>query len=113
MAVAQAAEAAVKEQQSQADSDMEKLADDSLGYMKLARDAEIKQQVHAELVKQAEAARIQQAMESMDIQVVDPASMPREDRPSGPRTKLIAAIGFVIGCMISLGYGLVLYKREA
>ncbi|MBQ5921662.1 MAG: chain-length determining protein [Selenomonadaceae bacterium] len=112
MAVAQAAEAAVKEQQSQADSDMEKLADDSLGYMKLARDAEIKQQVHAELVQQAEAARIQQAMESMDIQVVDPASMPREDRPSGPRKKLIAAIGFVIGCMISLGYSLVLYKRE-
>ncbi|MBR0358795.1 MAG: chain-length determining protein [Selenomonadaceae bacterium] len=113
MAVAQAAETAVREQQSQADSDMEKLADDSLGYMKLARDAEIKQQVHAELVQQAEAARIQQAMESMDIQVVDPASMPREDRPSGPRKKLIAAIGFVIGCMISLGYGLVLYKREA
>ena len=112
MAVAQAAETAVREQQSQADSDMEKLADDSLGYMKLARDAEIKQQVHAELVKQAEAARIQQAMESMDIQVVDPASMPREDRPSGPRKKLIAAIGFVIGCMISLGYSLVLYKRE-
>lgn len=113
MAVAQAAEAAVKEQQSQADSDMEKLADDSLGYMKLARDAEIKQQVHAELVKQAETAKIQQAMESMDIQVVDPASMPREDKPSGPRKKLIAAIGFVIGCMVSLGYGLVLYKREA
>ena len=32
----------------------------------------------------------------MDIQVVDPASMPREDRPSGPRKKLIAAIGFKI-----------------
>ena len=112
MAVAQAAETAVREQQSQADSDMEKLADDSLGYMKLARDAEIKQQVHEELVQQAEAARIQQAMESMDIQVVDPASMPREDRPSGPRKKLIAAIGFVIGCMISLCYSLVLYKRE-
>lgn len=112
MAVAQAAEAAVREQQSKVDSDMEKLADDSLGYMKLARDAEIKQQVHAELVKQAESAKIQQAMESMDIQVVDPASMPREDKPSGPRKKLIAAIGFVIGCMISLGYGLVLYKRE-
>lgn len=112
MAVAQAAEAAVREQQSKVDSDMEKLADDSLGYMKLARDAEIKQQVHAELVKQAESAKIQQAMESMDIQVVDPASMPREDKPSGPRKKLIAAIGFVIGCMISFGYSLVLYKRE-
>ena len=51
-------------------------------------------------------------MESMDIQVVDPANLPDEEKPSGPRKKLIAAIGFVIGCMISLGYGLVLYKRE-
>lgn len=113
MSVAEAAENAVKAQQEQVDKDMEKLADASLGYMKLARDAEIKQQVHAELVRQAESARIQQAMESMDIQVVDPASMPREDKPSGPRKKLITAIGFVIGCMISIGYGLVQYKREA
>ena len=112
MAVAKASAAEVKALQQQADSDMEQLADDALGYLKLERDAKIKQEVHAELVKQVETAKIQQAMESMDIQVLDPASMPKEDKPTGPRKKLIAAIGLVIGCMISLGYSLIIYKRE-
>lgn len=113
MAVAKASAAEVKALQQQADSDMEQLADDALGYLKLERDAKIKQEVHAELVKQVETAKIQQAMESMDIQVLDPASMPKEDKPTGPRKKLIAAIGLVIGCMISLGYSLIIYKRES
>lgn len=113
MAVAKASAAEVKALQQQAGSDMEQLADDALGYLKLERDAKIKQEVHAELVKQVETAKIQQAMESMDIQVLDPASMPKEDKPTGPRKKLIAAIGLVIGCMISLGYSLIIYKRES
>lgn len=64
----------------------------------------------------AEAAELavkeQQTMDFMDIQVVDSASMPREDKPSGPRKKLIIFVGMVLGCVISLGYSLVLYKRE-
>ena len=111
MAVAKASAAEVQALQHQADSDMEQLADDALGYLKLERDVKIKQEVHAELVKQVETAKIQQAMESMDIQVLDPASMPKEDKPSGPRKVLITAVGFVIGCMISLGYSLVIYKK--
>ena len=112
LAVAAASEAKVQALQNKADEDMAGMADDILEYRKLAREAGIKQEVYNNLTRQIEQAKIQQAMESMDIQVVDPASMPREDKPSGPRKKLIAAIGFVIGCMISLGYSLVLYKRE-
>ena len=111
LAVAKASAGEVQALQHQADSDMEQLADDALGYLKLERDVKIKQEVHAELVKQVETAKIQQAMESMDIQVLDPASMPKEDKPSGPRKVLITAVGFVIGCMISLGYSLVIYKK--
>jgi uncharacterized protein involved in exopolysaccharide biosynthesis len=51
-------------------------------------------------------------MESMDIQIIDPANLPDEDKPAGPRKKLITAIGFVIGCLISFGYGLIQYKRK-
>jgi len=64
------------------------------------------------LVKQCEQDKIQEAMESMDIQIIDPANLPDEDKPAGPRKKLITAIGFVIGCLISFGYGLICYKRE-
>ena len=113
LAVANASEAKVKALQAKADEDMAGMADDILEYQKLAREAGIKQEIYNNLTKQIEQAKIQQTMESMDIQVVDPANLPDEEKPSGPRKKLIAAIGFVIGCIISLGYGLVLYKREA
>ena len=113
LAVATASEAKVQALQNKADEDMAGMADDILEYKKLAREAGIKQEIYNNLTKQIEQAKIQQTMESMDIQVVDPANLPDEEKPSGPRKKLIAAIGFVIGCMISLGYGLVLYKREA
>ena len=112
LAVATASEAKVQALQNKADEDMAGMADDILEYQKLAREAGIKQEIYNNLTKQIEQAKIQQTMESMDIQVVDPANLPDEEKPSGPRKKLITAIGMVIGCMVSLGYSLVLYKRE-
>ncbi len=112
LAVATASEAKVQALQNKADEDMAGMADDILEYQKLAREAGIKQEIYNNLTKQIEQAKIQQTMESMDIQVVDPAKLPDEKKPSGPRKKLITAIGMVIGCMVSLGYSLVLYKRE-
>ena len=112
LAVATASEAKVQALQNKADEDMAGMADDILEYQKLAREAGIKQEIYNNLTKQIENAKIQQTMESMDIQVVDPAKLPDEKKPSGPRKKLITAIGMVIGCMVSLGYSLVLYKRE-
>ena len=113
LAVATASEAKVQALQNKADEDMAGMADDILEYNKLAREAGLKQEIYNNLTKQIEQAKIQQTMESMDIQVVDPAKLPDEKKPSGPRKKLITAIGMVIGCMVSLGYSLVLYKREA
>ena len=113
LAVATASEAKVQALQNKADEDMAGMADDILEYNKLAREAGLKQEIYNNLTKQIENAKIQQTMESMDIQVVDPAKLPDEKKPSGPRKKLITAIGMVIGCMVSLGYSLVLYKREA
>ena len=112
LAVANASEAKVKALQAKADEDMAGMADDILEYKKLAREASIKQEIYNNLTKQIEQAKIQQTMESMDIQVVDPANLPDEDKPSGPKKKLITLVGLVLGCMVSLGYSLVLYKRE-
>ena len=78
----------------------------------LQNEATMKQGVYTNLVQQSEAARIKQAMESMDIQIVDPADLPHEDKPAAPKKKLIAAVGMAIGCLIAFGYSLVLYKRE-
>ena len=112
MAVAEASEAKIKDLQAKADEEMSGMADDILEYNKLYREAQIKEEVYENLTKQIEQAKIQQTMESMDIQIVDPANLPDENKPSGPRKKLITLAGLVIGCLVSLGYGLVLYKRE-
>lgn len=110
MAVVEASEAKVKALQAKADEEMSGMADDILEYNKLYREAQIKETVYENLTKQIEQAKIQQTMESMDIQVVDPANLPEEKKPSGPRKKLITLAGLVVGVMLSLGYGLVLYK---
>lgn len=51
-------------------------------------------------------------MESMDIQVVDPANLPDEDKPSGPRRVLIIAGSFLFACFVSLMYSAWLYRKE-
>ena len=112
LAVANASEAKVQELQNKADEDMAGMADDILEYQKLAREAGIKQEIYNNLTKQIEQAKIQQTMESMDIQVVDPASLPDEEKPTWPRKKLMTAAGMVLGCLVSLGYSLILYKRQ-
>lgn len=109
---ASASETALQEKRDAKETAMGDFPDDVMTYMQLKRDSEIKDAVYQNLVKESEKDKIQEAMESMDIQIIDPANLPREDRPSGPRKKLIAAVGFVIGCLGAFGYSLVKYKKE-
>ena len=112
MAVAEASESAICARKEEKEKELEKFPQDVLEYMNLQRDTAIKEEIYTNLVKQCEQNKLQEAMDSMDIQIIDPANLPDEDKPVGPRKKLIAAIGFVIGCLISFGYGLIVYKRQ-
>ncbi|WP_295916148.1 GumC family protein [uncultured Anaerovibrio sp.] len=110
MAVAKASEAAVRAQMEEADADMAQLSEDSLEYLKLKRDSEIKNEVYVALVKQSEQSKIEATMESMDIQVIDKANLPIQK--SGPRRKLITFGGTAAGVMICLIYGSWLYWKK-
>ena len=112
MAVAQASATAIQERKAEKEKELEQFPKEVLEYLNLQRDTAIKEEIYTNLVKQCEQNKIQEAMESMDIQIIDPADLPDEDKPAGPRKKLITAIGFVIGCLISFGYGLIQYKKE-
>ena len=103
----------LKELRNKQESDIGNMPDDVLEYMRLERDVKIKGEVYLNLVKQSEQSKIQEAMDSMDIQIVDPANLPDVDKPVAPRKKLITAIGFVLGVLLAMGYGLILYKRAA
>ena len=109
---AAASEEAIKGKRAEKEKELGEFPDNAMTYMQLDRDAKIKQQIYTSLVNQCEQDKIQEAMESMDIQVIDPAELPDEDKPAAPKKKLIAAIGLVLGCLIAFGYSLVVYKRE-
>ena len=112
IAVAQASEAAIKDRRAEKEKELENFPQEMLEYLSLQREASIKEGIYSSLVKQCEDSKIKEAMESMDIQVIDPADLSDEDKPAGPKKLLITTIGFVIGCLISFGYGLIQYKRE-
>lgn len=111
-AVTSASLDALKAKQQEAEGNISTLSADSVEYMRLLRDQTITSEVYTNLVKAYENTRIQEAQESMDIQIIDAANLPREDMPAKPNKKLIVVIGFVLGIMISFGYTLYGYSKR-
>lgn len=103
---------ALKAKQAEAQESIATLSADSVEYMRLERNAKITGQVYTSLVQNYEQTRIQEAKDSMDIQIIDAADLPKEDMPAKPNKKLVVAIGFVLGIMISFGYTLYSYSRR-
>lgn len=103
---------ALKAKQAEAQENIATLSADSVEYMRLERNAKITGQVYTSLVQNYEQTRIQEAKDSMDIQIIDAADLPKEDMPAKPNKKIIVAIGFVLGIMISFGYTLYNYSRR-
>ena len=103
---------ALKAKQAEAQESISTLSADSVEYMRLERNAKITGQVYTSLVQNYEQTRIQEAKDSMDIQIIDAADLPKEDMPAKPNKKLVVAIGFVLGIMISFGYTLYNYSRR-
>ena len=111
-AVTSASLDALKAKQQEAEGNMSTLSADSVEYMRLLREQNITSEVYTNLVKAYENTRIQEAQESMDIQIIDAANLPREDMPAKPKKKIIAAIGFALGIIISFGYTLYVYNKR-
>lgn len=111
-AVTSASLDALKAKQQEAEGNMSTLSADSVEYIRLLREKNITSEVYTNLVKAYENTRIQEAQESMDIQVIDAANLPREDMPAKPKKKIIAAIGFALGIIISFGYTLYVYNKR-
>lgn len=103
---------ALKAKQAEAQENIATLSADSVEYMRLSREATITGQVYTSLVQNYEQTRIQEAKDSMDVQIIDAADLPKEDMPAKPNKKLVVAIGFVLGIMISFGYTLYNYSRR-
>lgn len=101
---------ALKAKQAEAQESIATLSADTVEYMRLSREATITGQVYTSLVQNYEQTRIQEAKDSMDIQIIDAADLPKA--PAKPNKKLIVVIGFVLGIMFSFGYTLYNYSRR-
>jgi tyrosine-protein kinase Etk/Wzc len=69
-----------------------------LEYIRKQRDVEYHQTLYDLLARQLEAARIDEAKASPDVQVIDPPLLPRS--PSWPKPSLFILIGLVLGAMV-------------
>ena len=112
IAVDNASLSALKAKQQEAENSMATLSADSVEYVRLLRDSKINNEVYTNLVKNYEQTRIQEAKQSMDIQIIDAANLPKVDMPERPNKKLIIVIGFLLGLIISLGYTLYGYRKR-
>lgn len=82
---AKASEEAVRAKKDEIEQDISKYPDEMVTYLELKSDAEIKKTIYTNLVQQCEQNKVQEAMESMDIQVIDAANLPDEKKPSSPK----------------------------
>ena len=109
---ATASEEAIKEKKSEKEKIMESYPDDVMNYIQLQSDANLKQEVYLNLVKLCEQGKIQEAMDSMDIQIIDNANLPDKNDVTGPNKKLIILFGVMIGAVLSLFMILFNYRRK-
>ncbi|SDP80789.1 GNVR domain-containing protein, partial [Selenomonas ruminantium] len=111
MAVAKASEEAIQARKAEKEKELEGFPKDVLEYLNLQRDTGIKEQIYTNLIKQAEDNKLKEAMESMDIQVIDAANLPKIDSLRALR-KIIIIIGVILGMFISSIYVVLMYRKN-
>ena len=104
VSAANASEEAIKTRKADKEKTMEAFPETVMNYIQLQSDAKLKQEVYLNLVKQCEQDKIKEALESMDIQIIDKADLPDVDKPVAPRKGIIATIGLLCGFIMSLLY---------
>ena len=102
IAVAQGKEqalAAIEKENSQAIGTLPSIEQ---GYLRVARDANVAQEIYIMLAKRLEEAKVAEVMVSNEVQVVDTATLP--EAPVKPRKMLTLALALLLGLMAGSGY---------
>lgn len=111
LATNQATAQSVRQVHAEAEQKLSHLSNQGLDYIRLQRQVQVTREVYSVLIRNYEQARIQETMESMDVQVVDQPNLPQVR--SEPRRSLIVIVGGVVGGMASTIYLLIAYTRVA
>ena len=93
---------ALNTQKAAIESKISQLSSDGLEYVELSRKVATTREVYSILVKSMESARIQEAMHSMDLQVITEANLPLYK--SWPPKAIITIVGAIVGFMACIGH---------
>ena len=80
-------------------------------FIRLSRDRRIATERYLQLMRNYENAKVGEIQKAVEISTVGEANT-LDETPVKPNKKIIIAIGFVLGVMISLGYSLFAYCRK-
>lgn len=72
------------------------------GYLRLARNANVAQEIYIMLAKRLEEAKVAEAMVSTEVQVVDNATLPQ--RPVSPKKLLTISLALLLGVLVGSAY---------
>lgn len=95
---------ALNTQKAAIESKISQLSSDGLEYVELSRKVATTREVYSILVKSMESARIQEAMNSMDLQVIAEANLPLYK--SWPPKAIITIVGAIVGFMACIGHAI-------
>lgn len=112
IAVDNASLEALKAKEAEAQTSIANLTNDNVEYARLLRDAKMKGEIYTTLVKYYEQSRINESNKAMNIQIISEPDLVREDMPAKPNKKMIIAIGFALGVVVSAGYMIYIYSRR-
>ncbi|SMC39229.1 GumC family protein [Sporomusa malonica] len=101
IAVASAQKQAIDQIITEGSRDISKLPAKEQGLIKVARDANVAQEIYIMLAKRYEEARISEVMEPTDVQIIDKAISP--DNPIKPRKALNIIIAAILGLFVGVG----------
>ena len=102
IAVANGKEQALAEIENETNKAMTTLPSVEQGYLRVARDANVAQEIYIMLAKRLEEAKVAEVMVSNEVQVVDRATQPED--PVKPRKALTLALALLLGIMAGSGY---------
>lgn len=100
--VAQQKAALLQELIDQNNRDLEQLPAVEKGYVKVARDAQVANELYVMLAKRLEESKVAEVMQPNNVQVVDEPTLP--ERPISPRKGRTLALAALLGLLLSSGY---------
>ena len=100
--VAQQKAALLQEVIDQNNRDLEQLPAVEKGYVKVARDAQVANELYVMLAKRLEESKVAEVMQPNNVQVVDEPTLP--EKPISPRKGRTLVLAALLGILLSSGY---------